>query len=96
MIANSRLCRHAACLKLARMRTHATIGGSELLLSVIAIRLAALVVVGWGLTLLPQHARNAEFACTPPIAAAREAPPPTQTIRPHVADAAFDDMRLHD
>ena len=34
------------------MRTNATISGSEVLLGVIAIRLAVLVVVGWSLTLL--------------------------------------------
>ncbi|WP_244433063.1 hypothetical protein [Bradyrhizobium japonicum] len=47
------------------MRTHATISGSELLLGVIAIRLAVLVLVGWGLTLLPRQARDGEAACFP-------------------------------
>ncbi|WP_354069351.1 hypothetical protein [Bradyrhizobium sp. LB5.2] len=39
------------------MRTHANTSGSEVLLGVIAIRLAVLVVVGWTLTLLPRQAR---------------------------------------
>lgn len=51
------------------MRPRTTISGSELLLGVIAIRLAALVLVGW---------------------------PQAKAIRSQVADAAFDDMLLHD
>ncbi len=47
------------------MRTHATISGSELLLGVIAIRLAVLVLVGWGLTLLPRQARDGEARLLP-------------------------------
>ena len=77
------------------MRTHATISGSELLLSVIAIRLAALVVVGWGLTLLPQRVRDVEPACVS-SATRIEAQRPATTVGPRVANAAFDDMRLHD
>jgi hypothetical protein len=77
------------------MRAHATISGSELLLSVIAIRLAALVLVGWGLALLPPRARDVEPACVSSatrIEAQRLAIP----VGPRVANAAFDDMRLHD
>ncbi|MCP3383799.1 hypothetical protein NLM31_25860 [Bradyrhizobium sp. CCGUVB4N] len=75
------------------MRTHATISGSELLLGVIAIRLAVLVLVGWGLTFLPRQAR--EPVCVS-SATRIETPAPATTIGAHVADAAFDDMRLHD
>jgi hypothetical protein len=78
------------------MRTQATISGSDLLLGVIAIRLAVLVAVGWGLTLLPQQVRHSEFACTPSIAATNEAQAPAKIVGSHVADATFDDMRLHD
>lgn len=78
------------------MRTHATISGSELLLGVIAIRLAVLVLTGWGLTLLPRQARDSEAACLPSSAARIEMQPSARTIGPHVADAAFDDMLLHD
>lgn len=78
------------------MRTHATISGSELLLGVIAIRLAVLVVVGWGLTLLPRHVRDREPTCLASPATRSEAQLPPKTIGSHVADAAFDDMLLHD
>ncbi|MBR0786204.1 hypothetical protein [Bradyrhizobium iriomotense] len=74
------------------MRTHATISGSELLLSVIAIRLAVLVVVGWSLTLLPQQARNSEIACGPSSVARIEA----KIVGPRIVDAALDDMLRHD
>jgi hypothetical protein len=78
------------------MRTHATINGSELLLGVIAIRLAMLVVVGWGLTMLPQQARNSEPACFSSSAAGSEAQLSAKPVSPRIADAAFDDMLLHD
>ncbi|MGX1323457.1 hypothetical protein AB7M17_006910 [Bradyrhizobium sp. USDA 377] len=76
------------------MRTQSTISGSELLLSVIAIRLAVLVVAGWGLTLLPRQARDNEAACFPP--ARSEAQVAASPVDPRVADAAFDDMLRHD
>ena len=94
MLANSRLSAPVSWLRLVRMRTHATISGSELLLSVIAIRLAALVLVGWGLTLLPRQA--SEPVCVSSSAARIEAQPAATTTGARVADAAFDDMRLHD
>ena len=75
------------------MRTHATISGSELLLSVVAIRLAALVLVGWGLTLLPRQTRDPEVACVPLPSTRLEAQP---RARPHTVDVVLDDMRLHD
>lgn len=78
------------------MRTHATTSGSELLLGVIAIRLAVLVLVGWCLTLLPREARNSERACLPSPATRLEPQSSTKTPGSHLADAAFDDMRLHD
>jgi hypothetical protein len=78
------------------MRTHATIRGSELLLGVIAIRLAVLVLVGWSLTLLPRQARDSEPACFAAPASGVEAQSPARTAEPHVADTAFDDVRLHD
>jgi hypothetical protein len=76
------------------MRLHTTISGSELLLGVIAIRLAVLVLVGWCLTLLPPQTRNSELACIPAAVTASDAP--AKIVGPHVADAALDDMRLHD
>ena len=76
------------------MRTRTTISGSELLLSVIAIRLATLVLVGWGLTLLPRQA--SESVCTASSSARIETQPAATVVVPRVADAAFDDMRLHD
>ncbi|MCK1359739.1 hypothetical protein [Bradyrhizobium sp. 199] len=76
------------------MRTRTTISGSELLLGVIAIRLAALVLVGWGLTLLPPQMRDSERACLHPRVTRSEAQ--AIAVRSRVADAAFDDMLLHD
>ncbi|UPK24371.1 hypothetical protein [Bradyrhizobium sp. 195] len=76
------------------MRTRTTIGGSELLLGMIAIRLAALVLVGWGLTFLPRQTRDSERACLPSPVTSSE--PQAKAIRSQVADAAFDDMLLHD
>ena len=78
------------------MRTNATMSGSEVLLGVIAIRLAVLVAVGWGLTLLPRQARDGEVACLPSPATRSEARLPATAAGPRVTDAAFDDMRLHD
>ena len=93
MLANSRLSGCATCVRLARMRTRATISGSELLLSVIAIRLAVLVVGGWSLTLLPHRVRDSEATC---LSAARTATQSAATASSSRVDAAFDDMRLHD
>ena len=77
------------------MRSHATISGSELLLSVIAIRMAALVLVGWALALLPRQ--PSEPVCLPSSAARVEAQQLATTVGAHIADdAALDDMRLHD
>jgi hypothetical protein len=78
------------------MRTHSTISGSELLLGVIAIRLAVLVLVGWSLVLLPRQARDSEAASVPSLATRIEAQTPPQLISSHVGDPAFDDMLLHD
>jgi hypothetical protein len=78
------------------MRTNATISGSEVLLGVIAIRLAVLVAVGWGLTLLPRQARDGEAGCVASPATRGAAWLPATTASPRVTDAAFDDMRLHD
>lgn len=96
MLANSRLSGLATCIRLGCMKARATISGSELLLGVIAIRLAVLVLVGWGLTLLPRQAHDRELACGALSAARIEAQPAAQTVGSRVADAAFDDMRLHD
>ncbi|MCJ9706234.1 MULTISPECIES: hypothetical protein [unclassified Bradyrhizobium] len=76
------------------MRTRTTISGSELLLGVIAIRLAVLVLVGWGLTLLPRPAHDSERACLLSPVTRSEAQ--AKAVRSQVADAAFDDMLLHD
>ena len=78
------------------MRTHATISGSELLLGVIAIRLAVLVLAGWCLTLLPQQTRNTEVACVPSQLTQVEVQSPAKMVGSRVVDAAFDDMLLHD
>ena len=78
------------------MRTHATMSGSELLLGMIAIRLAVLVLAGWSLTLLPRQARESEAACSPSPAARVEAQPPAKMVGSRVVNAAFDDMLLHD
>ncbi|MBB4382719.1 hypothetical protein [Bradyrhizobium sp. SBR1B] len=78
------------------MRTQTTISGTDLLLSVIAIRLAVLVVVGWGLTLLPQQTRNRELGCALPSQARDEAKLSAKIVGPHIVDAAFDDMLRHD
>ncbi|PIS99435.1 hypothetical protein TSA1_00660 [Bradyrhizobium nitroreducens] len=78
------------------MRTHATTSGTELLLSVIAIRLAVLVVVGWGLTLLPQRARNRDLGCADLSVASNEAKFTAKAAGPRIIDAALDDMLRHD
>ncbi|WP_244660567.1 MULTISPECIES: hypothetical protein [Bradyrhizobium] len=62
----------------------------------IAIRLAALVVVGWSLAFLPRQARTVELACTPSVAAAIKTQASVETVGPRVVDAAFDDMLRHD
>src|SRR5689334_9725811 len=80
----------------ARMRTRSTISGSELLLGVIAIRLAMLVLVGLALTLLPQQANESNPACFSSSATESEAQLPAKTVGPRIADAALDDMLLHD
>lgn len=78
------------------MRTHATISGSELLLGVIAIRLAVLVVVGWSLTLLPRPARESEAACFSSPTTRLDAPPPLRMGGSRSDDLALDDMLRHD
>ncbi len=65
-------------------------------MGVIAIRLAMLVLVGWSLTLLPRQTRDSESACFRLPAARLEAQSLVKTPGLHVADAAFEDMRLHD
>ena len=75
------------------MRTNATISGSEVVLGVIAIRLAVLVLVGWGLTLLPRQTRDPEVACVPLPSTRLEAQPRAHR---HTVDVVLDDMRLHD
>jgi hypothetical protein len=78
------------------MRTRSTISGSELLLGMIAIRLAVLVLVGWSLTLLPRQARDSEPACIPSPAIQIEAQSPARTVGSRVINTALNDMRLHD
>lgn len=78
------------------MRTETTISGTDLLLGVIAIRLAVLVMVGWGLTLLPQQARNREPGCAPLSVASNGATRAGKTSSPRIVDAALDDMLRHD
>ncbi|MBR0739266.1 hypothetical protein JQ581_20235 [Bradyrhizobium liaoningense] len=78
------------------MRGHATMSGSELLLGLIAIRLAVLVLVGWSLTLLPRQTRHGDLACNASVAAASEARPQAKITRPRAVDAAFADMLRHD
>lgn len=78
------------------MRTQATMSGSELLLGVIAIRLAVLVLAGWSLVLLPRQARDSELACGPSLTTRIEVQTPPTMISSHVGDPAFGDMLLHD
>ncbi|TYO67744.1 hypothetical protein FXV83_02900 [Bradyrhizobium hipponense] len=78
------------------MRTNSTTGGSELLLSVIAIRLAVLVLAGWSLALLPRQGRDSDLGCVPLQAASIKAPTPTKMISSHVGDPTYDDMLMHD
>jgi len=78
------------------MRTPSTKSGSELLLGMIAIRLAVLVLAGWSLTLLPRQARDSEVACFPSPATRVEAQPPAKMASSRVVDVMFDDMLLHD
>ncbi|MBB4371642.1 hypothetical protein GGD63_004440 [Bradyrhizobium sp. cir1] len=66
------------------------------MLSMIAIRLAVLVVVGWSLTLLPQQARNDDLACAPSPVGRIQAKPPAKIVGPRIVDAALDDMLRHD
>jgi hypothetical protein len=96
MLVNSRLSGAAAGIRLAHMRTHANTSGSEVLLGVIAIRLAVLVVVGWTLTLLPRQARESDAGCLPSPVTWSAARLPATTTGARVTDAAFDDMLLHD
>ena len=78
------------------MRTHSTISGSELLLGVIAIRLAVLILAGWSLVLLPRQARDSELACVASLATRIETRTSPKVISSHVGDVALDDMLLHD
>ncbi|MEK9282525.1 hypothetical protein MTR72_23305 [Bradyrhizobium sp. ISRA442] len=78
------------------MKTDSTMSGSEMLLTVIAIRLAVLVLAGWSLVLLPRHARDGEFACTPSVATRIEAQTSPQVTSLQVGDSALDDMLRHD
>ena len=78
------------------MRTRSTISGSELLLGMIAIRLAVLVLAGWCLALLPQQTHHTEIACAPSLITRAEAQPLAKTVGSRVIDTALNDMRLHD
>jgi hypothetical protein len=73
-----------------------TTGGPELLLGVIAIRLAVLVGVGWSLTLLPQPARHRETTCATSPATTTEARPSATAASPRISDPALEDMLRHD
>ncbi|MGY0573439.1 hypothetical protein ACTGJ9_022115 [Bradyrhizobium sp. RDM12] len=61
----------------------------------IAIRLAVLVLVGWGLSLLPREDRSSEVACAPSVVTSIEAQP-SKVVGSHVVDTVLDDMLLHD
>jgi hypothetical protein len=78
------------------MRTRSTISGSELLLGVIAIRLAVLVLVGWCLALLPPQTRNTEVPRVPSSVTRVVAQPPAKMVGSRIVDATYDDMLLHD
>jgi hypothetical protein len=80
----------AADLQAGEMKAHATVSGSEILLGVLAIRLAALVLTGSILLLLQQPADNEP--ANAPSPAANSA---TQTAA-KIERLAFEDMRLHD
>ncbi|WGD56115.1 hypothetical protein QA641_20805 [Bradyrhizobium sp. CB1650] len=78
------------------MKTDSTISGSEMLLTVIAIRLAVLVLAGWSLALLPRQTRDGEVACVSSTATRIEAQSSPTAGSVHVSDSALDDMLLHD
>ncbi|WP_249129394.1 MULTISPECIES: hypothetical protein [Bradyrhizobium] len=55
-----------------------------------------LVVLGWGLTLLPRQARDGEAVCLPSSATRGVAQLSATTISARLTDAVVEDMRLHD
>jgi hypothetical protein len=67
---------------------------SDLLLQIIAIRLAALVFAGLVLQALPQQPGRA--ASNAAISAQRHAPVPEHIIRADAVTLALRDMQLHD
>lgn len=78
------------------MKSSSTISGSEVLLGVIAIRLAMLVLAGWTLLLLPRQTHDGELACVASSATRIEAKATPKPDNPQLADRAFDDMLMHD
>lgn len=67
-----------------------------MLLTVIAIRLAVLVLAGWSLLLLPRQVRDSDLACIPSAATRIETQTAPQVSSLHFSDAALDDMLRHD
>ncbi|WP_245328824.1 hypothetical protein [Bradyrhizobium centrolobii] len=67
-----------------------------MLLTVIAIRLAVLVLAGWSLVLLPRQAHDGAPACALALATTIETQATSNIASLHVSDPAFDDMLLHD
>lgn len=78
------------------MKAYSRVSGSEVLLGALAIRLAALVLTGSLLLLLPRQPRAIDLACVRPLAARTDAQAAPRIERLRVRDALLDDMLLHD
>ncbi|MGX9427711.1 MULTISPECIES: hypothetical protein [Bradyrhizobium] len=77
------------------MKNHSAASGSDVLLGVIAIRLAALVLTGSILLLLPRQPRD-DSACVPSLAGRSDLQVASEAERLHVSDPVAGDMLLHD
>jgi hypothetical protein len=78
------------------MKAYSRVSGSEVLLGALAIRLAALVLTGSILLLLPRQPRAIDLACVRPLVARTGAQVAPTIERLRVGDALLDDMLLHD
>jgi hypothetical protein len=78
------------------MKAHSTVSGSEMLLVGLAIRLAALLLAGSILLLLPRELRHGEIACVDPFVAKVDSQVVLKKERLHAGDATLNDMLLHD
>ncbi|MDI4233289.1 MULTISPECIES: hypothetical protein [unclassified Bradyrhizobium] len=78
------------------MKNHSAASGSDVLLGVIAIRLAALVLTGSILLLLPRQPRDDDSACALPLAERSDLQIASKAERVRVSDPVAGDMLLHD